>query len=174
RHREFYAFSLCLCASVVKDFVHLKCRLFVETEHILQCIAHFAQCAAFAYAFNQQRHCIGTAGRAFTQRVESALHCAFVAATAQRVQPLFLVASNRFVNVENRNLLLLFHLEFVYSDNDLFFAFNCLLILIRRFRNLFLGEATLDCLNHSAHFVDLAEVVKSAFFHFVGQFLYEI
>ena len=90
---------------------------------------------------------------------ESALHPLVVASRLERRHPGHLLVADVLVDVEDRERLLVHHV-LVDAHDDLLLPLHRLLELEGRLLDLALREAALDGRHHSAHRVDLAEVLE--------------
>src|SRR5216117_3559154 len=97
-------------------------------------------------------------GSGSLQRVETALHFVSGTAISKKFQFSRLLPRDALIDIKSIRRFF-FYCELVHADNDLFFGLNGALILVRCFRDLFLRISTLDRFDHTAHGIELAEII---------------
>ena len=93
--------------------------------------------------------------------------------SAQFAETLSLAMRNRFVNLQNFQRLF-FRDKIVHAHDDFFFLIYGHLVAIRGFRNFPLRIAAFDRLDHTAHSVNLVDIVPRAALDLVGERFHKI
>ena len=156
----------------------------ISPVHFAQRLADLADGCIGAYRVHDVRHrvCLGNLAVAsrlrllrggLLQRVERRRTSSFDRRARSALQLRRLRPGHALVDVQNLRRLFLDH-EIIDANDDFLARLGRPLILVRRFRDLFLRKSALDRFHHAAHLIELREVFECAFFHVESLFLDEV
>src|ERR1051326_3602958 len=131
----------------------LEALIAMLAERLLQRRDDLADRALVAHAVDDQRHEVRAGARAVVELRERACDVALARRT-ERVEARDLIAFDALIDRQDRQRRLPVFDKLVHADDDRLFLFERTLRAIRRFADLVLHEARLDCCDRAAHLLD--------------------